>query len=160
MKFKTAAIAAFAALAIPAAGQAEKPADAGKQGAQQKAAHTQTAKTKNVAFVIRGTGLATLPVTDGKLTGPLTLDPTSANRHARKALDLTKTEIRGTDTTSFGVADDAVIVRYVGLTSTDALQPTDKVKVIGKVARTRNPDHTVTYGALDIRKITIKRPEA
>src|SRR5688572_18198027 len=122
MKTRTAAVAALAALAIPATSQATKPAEPGKQGRDNAAQKQSAAQTQSVGLSLDGTGLATLPVTHNKLTGAQTLHPTSANQHARRLLDLTKTEIAGTDTVSFGETDDAAKVRYVGLTATDALQ--------------------------------------
>jgi hypothetical protein len=101
---------------------------------------------------VKGTTSATaLPVADGALTGPLTLDPTSANKHARTLLTLSKEELAGTATETFGVTGDAVVVKYVGLAATDALTATDVVKVLGKVKRD---------GTLDIRKITVTRETA
>ena len=147
MKTKTIALTTVAALALPAAAQAAKPAEPGKQG-KEKAAQKQAAqKPKGKAFTLKGTGLTALPVTDGALTGALTLDPTSANKHARTLLTLTKADLRGTGTETFGVTGDKVVVRYSGLTATDALQATDVVKVLGKV----------TGGTLDIRSITVTR---
>lgn len=152
MKTKTVALAAIAALALPAATQAAKPAEPGKQGRDRAAQKQAAQKPKGKAFTLKGTTAATaLPVADGALTGPLTLDPTSANKHARKLLELTKTLIRGTHTETFGESGDSVVVKYVGLASTDALTATDVVKVIGKVKRD---------GTLDIRKITVKRETA
>jgi hypothetical protein len=147
MKTKTLALTAVAALALPAAAQATKPAEPGKQGRDKAAAKQQTKKPKGKAFTLKGVGLASLPVTDGALTGALTLDPTSANKHARTLLTLSKADLRGTATETFGETGDAVVVRYVGLTATDALQATDRVKVLGKVVA----------GKLDIRRITVKR---
>ena len=150
MKTKTAALTAIAALALPGAAVASKPAEPGKQGRDKAAAKHETQKPKGKAFTLKGVGLAALPVADGALTGPLTLDPTSANKHARTLLTLTKADLRGTGTETFGVAGDKVVVRYVGLTATDALQATDVVKVLGKVSG----------GTLDIRRITITREQA
>lgn len=139
MKTKTLALAAIAALAVPAGAQAVKPAD-------------KPQKSKGKAFTLKGTTAATaLPVSDGALTGVLTLDPRSANKHARRLLTLTKADIRGTATETFGVTGDAVRVNYVGLQATDALTATDVIKVIGKVKRD---------GTLDIRKITVTRETA
>ena len=151
IKTKTTAAAALAALALPTAALAEgshgKSADAHKRHAEHQAQKSKRVKSK--AFVVSGVDLANLAVnTESELTGPLTLDPTSANKHARKVLELTKTELRGEDTVTFGEADDKVVLRYVGLQSTDAILPTDRVKVIGKVNR---------EGEIDIRKITVKR---
>ena len=161
MKTKTLALTAVAALALPGAAFAAKPEEPGKQG-KEKAAATKGAdksasakakakakdkKAKGKSFTLKGVGLAALPVADGALTGELTLDPTSANKHARTLLELSKTDLRGTATETFGVTGDEVVVKYVGLSETDALQPTDRVKVIGKVVG----------GELDIRKIKVAR---
>ena len=155
MKPKTLALTAVAALALPAAAQAAKPEEPGKQGrdnaaAKQEAKKPEAKKAKGKTFTLKGIGLTEVPVTDGALTGALTLDPTNANKHARTLLTLTKAELESDATETFGVTGDEVVVRYVGLTATDALQPTDVVKVKGKV----------TGGELDIRKITVKRAEA
>lgn len=147
MKTKTLALTAVAALALPAAAQAKKPAEPGKQGRDNAAAKQEAKKAKSKQFTLKGTGLASLSVTDGTLSGALTLDPTSANKHARTLLTLTKADLRGTGTETFGVSGDKVDVRYDGLTATDALQATDVVKVVGKI----------TGGQLDIRRITITR---
>ena len=157
-KTKTTAAAAIAALALPAVALADGSDRPGKHGqeraAEQHKKHeaTHVQKTKGKAFVIKGVDAAGLTVTDGALAGALTLDPTSANKHARTFLDLTKTELRGEDTVSFGEAGDKVVIKYVGLQPTDALQPTDVVKVLGKVSR--------KDGKLDIRKIQVKRETA
>jgi len=156
MKTKTAALTAIAALALPAAAQAGKPAEPGKQGRDNAAKKQSEQKPKGIGFAVKGTGLTELPVADGALTGTITLDPTSANKHARSLLSLTKTDLRGTGTETFGVAGDKVVVRYVGLTATDALQATDVVKVVGKVTRT-GKGKAATLGTLDIRRITITR---
>lgn len=169
-KSKTLTVAALAAMAVPAAAAAHgRPGDAGKTGrdnaTQQHARHqsassaTKTKTPKGVAFVVKGISAAGLTVTDGKLGGPLTLDPTSANKHARDFLALTKAKLATTDTVAFGTAGDAVVVKYVGLKPTDALQATDVVKVIGKVTRVRKGD-TTTPRTLDIRKITVTRAGA
>src|SRR4051794_4895681 len=120
MKTKLIATTAIAALALPAVAGAEKPAK------PAKAPKTQTTKTHG--FSLAGTKAQGLAVTDGKLTAPFTLDPKSANRWARTFLQLTKSDVRGDKTAELGTAGDAVIVKYVGLSSTDALQPTDRVK--------------------------------
>ena len=181
MKTKTAVAAALAALAFPAGALAT--GDHASRGDDQRCNKSEDARHTGHAhqakrgdhrgghhkghqgrqhrpgFVVKGSTAATaLPVTDGKLTGPLTLDPTAANNHARKFLAFSKEDLRGTKTATFGETGDEVKVRYKGLSSTDALQPTDVVKVIGKVKRTRNADGTKTYGPLDIRFITVKRP--
>jgi hypothetical protein len=151
MKTKTIALAAVAALALPGAAVAKKPVEAGAKGHENAAAkkHAQkpAKKPHGKGFTLKGTGLAALPVADGALTGPLTLDPTSANKHARTLLTLSKSDLKGTATETFGETGDAVVVKYHGLTATDALQATDVVKVLGKVVA----------GKLDIRSITVTR---
>jgi hypothetical protein len=163
MKTKTLALTAVAALALPAAAQATKPAEPGKDG-REKAASKKAAKTpkkpKGVGFTVKGTGLTALPVADGALNGTLSLDPASANKHARTLLGLSTEDVDGTVVTQpFGVAGDEVVVKYVGLTAADALQATDVVKVQGKVART-GKGKAKTLGTLDIRRITITRETA
>ena len=149
MKTKTVALAAIAALAVPAAAQAAKPAEPGKQGREKAAQKKAAQKPKGKAFVVKGTTSETaLPVADGALTGPLTLDPTAANKHARTLLTLTKAELRSTGTETFGESGDAVVVKYAGLEATDALTSTDRIKVVGKVLRD---------GTLDIRRIKVVR---
>lgn len=101
------------------------------------------------AFVVAGVSAAGLTVTDGRLAGPITLDPTAANRGAAKLLQLTREKLAGQDTVTFGTAGDGVRVQYKGLAATDALKPTDAVKVYGKVDR--------ATGALDIKQIKVKR---
>ena len=101
---KTAVATAVAALAIPAAAQAEKPANPGSQG---KAKQSQP-KTQKVGFVLSGTGLAGQTGTTA-LTDPFTLDLVSANKHARNALstDAQKVDaafIAGTSTLPIDVA--------------------------------------------------------
>ena len=167
MKTKTIALTAVAALALPAAAaQAGKPEEPGKQGrdtaaakqeaakergAEQKAREKKAKKPKGKGFTLKGAGLTgALPVADGALTGTLTLDPKSANKHARTLLDLSKADLRGTATSTFGETGDEVLVKYVGLSSTDALEASDRVKVVGRV----------TDGTLDIRRIMVKRESA
>ncbi len=160
---KTAAATAVAALALPAVADAKKPADPGAQGkakAEQqrsaKAKKQSQKKAKGVGFTLSGVDLAGLTVTDGKLAGPVTLDPTAANKHARTFLKVTAEQIAGEDTVQVGTAGDAVRVRFVGLTASDTVLPTDVVKVIGKVTKVRKGD-TTTVRTLDIRKITVTR---
>ncbi len=163
-KTTTAALTAgFALLATPAF--ADRPADAGRKG-QEKAAqqqakqrgNQQAKQQKGVGFTLSGVGLTSLPVADGALTGPLTLDVTSANRHARTLLGLSRDEIAGTGTFSVGTTGDGVVVRFDGLSASDALRATDRIKLIGKVTRVRKGD-TTTVRTLDIRKIVVTRAE-
>ena len=168
MSKKTTAIlttAGFAIFASPAL--ADRPDEPGKQGrdnaaakqAEQKAKKAKKAKkVKGVGFTLSGIGLTSLPVADGALTGALTLDVTSANKHARTLLELSKTDIAGTSTFPVGTSGDAVVVKFDGLSEGDALQATDRIKVIGKVTRVRKGDET-TVRTLDIRKIVVSRGE-
>ena len=143
---KILATAALSALAVPASALADKPANPGSQG---KAKSEQAkAKTKGVGFTVGGVDLSGLTVTDGKLTGALKLDPTSANAHARRFLELSKADVAGEKTVSLGTAGDAVILKYNGVSAGDTLLPTDRVKVIGKLSGGKT---------LDIRKITVTR---
>ena len=152
MKTKTLALTAVAALALPVAAQGAKPEEPGKQGREKAAERKAAQKPKGKAFVVKGTTAETaLPVADGALTGALTLDPASANKHARKLLTLTKAELRSDSTETFGESGDAVVVKYAGLESTDALTSTDRIKVVGKVLRD---------GTLDIRRIKVVREVA
>jgi hypothetical protein len=151
MKTKTLTAVTLAALTVPGAALADgsdRAAEAHKKNSERHAQKSHNHGPKAKAFVVKGVDAENLAVTDGALAGPLTLDPTSANKHARRALELTKTELRGEDTVTFGTAGDKLVIKYVGLQSTDALQATDVVKVIGKVNRD---------GELNIRKITVKR---
>ena len=166
MSKKTTAIlttAGFAIFASPAL--AERPEDAGKQGRDKAAAKQaeqktkKAKKTKGVGFTLSGTGITgALPVGDGALTDALTLDVLSANKHARTFLDLDKAAIEGSDTFPVGTAGDEVVVKLDGLTEGEALQATDRVKLIGKVTRVRKGDET-TLRTLDIRKIVVSRGE-
>ena len=178
MKLNKTAIATVAAvLAVPAAAQAEKPQNPGAQGKakaeQQRGAKAQkqskAKKAKGVGFTLSGTGLSGL--TGTTLTGPLTLDIVSANKHARQALELDKAFIAGSGAFAVPVAEgDAFNVKLDGITDgsdegTDVsladVVATDTVKVIGKVARTRTKSKgskpAFTFGAIDIRKVVITR---
>ena len=143
MTNKLIATTALAALAFPGAALADKPAD-------KPAKPTKTQKAKGVGFSLGGVDLTGLTVTDGKLAGALTLDPTSVNKHARTFLELSKADVKGEKTVPVGTAGDAVVVKFNGLTATDSILPTDRVKVTGKL---------VGGKTLDIRKITITRGE-
>ena len=126
--------------------QAEHQPGHGKQKSKSKAG------SKGKGFTLAGVDVANLNVTDGKLTAPIVIDPTSANRQARTLLKLTKDELRGEDTVEVGTADDAVVVKFRGLTATDTLLPTDVVKIQGKVDR--------RTGALDVKSIKVVREAA
>lgn len=165
MTTKTLLAATMAALAVPSAASATGPGhdkhdDKGNRGAaaqkEQRSddrgehrGHRGASKARK-AFVLSGVDASGLSVTDGKLGGGITLDPTSANRGARALLELTKAELAGEDTVTVGTAGDAVIVKYRGLTATDTLLPTDRVQIQGKVRG----------GVLDIRWVKVTRATA
>jgi hypothetical protein len=157
MKTKFIATTAIAALAVPGAALADgKPSDAGSKG--KTTSQQSKSKPKGVGFSLGGVDVTGFTVTDG-VVAPFSLDPTSANKHARAFFDpdLTKEFIAGEGTVQVPVADgDKALVRYNGLSSTDALQPTDRVKVIGKVTKVKKGD-TTTQRVLDIRKVVITR---
>ena len=164
MSKKTTAVLTTAGLAIFAAPAAadHQPAK-GKQGdnaaKQSEKRSAKAKKAKGVGFTVSGIGLTgSLPLADGALSDVLQLDVTSANKHARTFLSLDKAEIAGTETSSVGTNGDKVVVRFNGLTATDALVATDRVKVIGKVTRVRKGD-SITVRTLDIRKIVVTRGE-
>jgi hypothetical protein len=165
-KTKTTAAAAIAALTLPGAALAhdgEKGRDHGQKHAAEHRSDDRGDRGERGkhgkrhrwhhgrrAFVLAGVDATGLSVTDGKLAGPLTLDPLRANKKARRLLDLTKAEIRGEDTVTFGEAGDEVRVKYIGLPEGEAPQPTDVVMVFGKVRK----------GELNIKKIWVKRKSA
>src|SRR4051812_3579728 len=106
-KTKTTTAAAIAALALPSAALAHDGHGAGKSRSddgtttqqQRGAEHANGTKdhgwhkgwTKGKrSFVLFGTKASGLSVTDGKLGGPITLDPRSGNKAARIFLKLTR----------------------------------------------------------------------
>lgn len=166
LKSKTIAAAGVAALAVPAAALAHG-GGAGKLHGHERAAqahseaqarHNGNGNGNGHGFRGRGVRLAGVSATglafgdDGTLSGPITLDPTHANRGARELLDLTRDELRGTQTVTVGTAGDAVRVTYRGLQPGSAPAADDIVRVVGKVSR--------QDGTLDIRKIVVIRPAA
>ena len=184
---KTAVAAALTALAVPSAAVADhrEPTDRGhgndrseqdrgdsQRQNQNRSRHQNRNRRgkQSVGFSLSGTGLSGL--SGSTLALPLTLDVTSANRHARRLLELTRADIQGSGTETFGASSDTFLLRFAGITDgnndgtvdlADVLA-TDRVKVIGKVTRTRtrdeDGDRTTSYGGLNIRKIVISRASA
>ena len=155
---KTAVATAVATLAIPAAAQADKPADAGSKG---KAKQSQP---KQVGFTVGGlyTSGLTLPLLeqrdeDQTVSGPLILQVTSANKHAREFLVFTKANKPSKErpkSRTITLTNDTV--RFVGFDADDVLDATDRVKVIGKVTRTgKGKDKTAAGGTLDVRRVIV-----
>ena len=168
IKTKTTAAAALAVLAVPAAALAHgKPdeergqanADAKQQRNDDRRDDRRGHRGHRRGFELKGIGVTgALPLTDGKLTGAITLDPTQANKGARRFLELTRDELRGTDTVPVGTAGDAVRLRFKGLEEGAALLATDKVKVDGRLVRSGSTQGSgATTKTLDIRRITVVR---
>ncbi len=169
MKHKILALAAVAALGI--SGSALAHGRAGQHGK----AHTHTAKTQKVGFTLAGvlgSDTATFPqftaVGDNFTASAFSLDLTSANKHARNALGIQKSAIEGTGLTAFNFGTDQFKLTVEGITNggdtttwNDDLAAGDRVKVIGKVERTRESHThgkpTWDYGTVDVRKVIVTR---
>jgi hypothetical protein len=164
-KTKTTTVAALAALVLPTAALAHDGEQKGQRSGERDRQEQRSERGDRGhdrkghkrfggrGFLVAGVDAANLSVSpEGKLAGPLTVDPVAASRSARKLLELTREELRGEGTVTFGVAGDDVKLRYRGLTATDALTATDVVSVVGKINR--------KTGALDIKKIQITRRAA
>lgn len=159
MKTKLIAVAAVTALAAVPAAEAKKPT-AKKQ---------PTPKTQKVGFTFAGLIGATgapdaAPVAGTEFftltTDPFSLDLESANQHARKALGITKAASEGTTLTQIdeGSTTDRFRLTLVGYDEGEAPDAGDRVKVIGKVTRTRNAKGSATkftYGEIDVRKVVV-----
>ena len=169
MKNKTVALAAIAALALPAAAQAAKPTEPGKKGRDNAAQKKSASKTQKVGFTFAGLIGATgapdaAPVAGTEFftltTDPFSLDLESANLHARKALGITRAAFEGTTLTEIdeGSTTDQFRLTLVGFDTGEEPDAGDRVKVIGKVERTRNAKGSATkfsYGAIDVRKVVV-----
>ena len=160
---KTATLTAIAALAVPALATADKPADAGSKGKTQSAA--AKSKQKGVGFTAAGLWVSGFDglTTDSKEqrdVSDFTLNLTSANKHARTFLGLATKPSSETPVSKEidAATGDKAVIRLIGFDSTDVIDATDRVKVIGKVTRVRKGDTTTTR-VLDIRRITIKDVE-
>ena len=165
MKNKILALTAVAALAVPAAAQAAKPADKGK---------SQAPKAQKVGFSVagllsaEGTDFPTFTAGTGDNTGKSSFtdsfqtDLLSANKHARTVLEIQKSAITGTGVTTLDdfSGTDFFVLSYNGFGEDKTLAAGDRVKVIGKVTRTRSgkgKSATYSYSNLDIRKVVITR---
>jgi hypothetical protein len=179
---KTLIAVAVAALAVPGAAQAAKPAHAG-QG-KQSAAKSQSAKGKQVrsqkqstprkqrvGFAVSGTP-AQWSELSGTTLGTFSLKLRSANLHARRALGITqKGSLLKHDIVKAFTAEN-VTVRFAGVGDTNGdgtvdladVGENDRVKVTGKVERTRTKSGkgkpSFTYGDPAIQRIVIIRPTA
>jgi hypothetical protein len=146
----TIAAAAVAALALPVGAQAGKP--------ERPAKAAGTTKAQQVGFTAAGTAAAA-PAPGAT---SLTLDLTRANKHARGALGLTRTAVAAAAQTTI---TDAVpgfrLVFRDGVTAATYDARTDRVRVVGRVARTRTKGapraSRFTYGAIDVRRVVVTR---
>lgn len=164
MTTKTLSAAAIAALALTGVAEAKKP--------EKPAKPAKAPKAQSVGFSATGVGVTGL--TDAG-TGAFSLDLTKANTHALAALKLTKADLAKAvvtqipaDANGFEVRLDESVVdgsdEGTDITVADVLA-TDRVKVIGKVTRTRNArtakgKRTSTYSTIDIKKVVVSRGEA
>lgn len=141
----TAAVAAAATVALPAPGVLAKPGSH-----ESHAPKGRCAKLQSVGFAAAGS-LASYT------TDTVTVNVTRANKHARAyiaaagqtfSLSGARLSFHGvTDADGSGAVDFADVL------------PTDVVRLVGKVSR---PKHgcPVTDGALRLRKVQVKRPDA
>jgi hypothetical protein len=168
---KTTAAIAIAALAVPAAAQADKPENAGSKGHEKAQQQTKRQGKKSeqrfrgVGFTVRGLdykGPAPTESRESQTISQFSLDITSANRHARRYLGLTDRPSKreaAQDRSINDTYDGKAIIRLVGFEQGDTITPDDRVKVSGRVTRVRKGDSS-TERKLDIRRITIKDVEA
>jgi hypothetical protein len=132
--------------------------------------HSKRCAVVKRAFIVSGTN-ATFAGTknaDGTYSGDLTLTPKHANRAARKSGVDTKA---GTPITLH--LDNTKVKLTGGVTDLSALQPTDRVHVIGKIPYAKKGGHgknacpDAGFGDdrydsdhIVIRKVTVHRPSA
>jgi hypothetical protein len=132
--------------------------------------HSKRCAVVKRAFIVSG-AKATFAGTknaDGTYSGDLTLTPKHANRAARKSGVDTKA---GTPITLH--LDNTKVKLTGGATDLSALQPTDRVKVIGKIPYAKKGGHgknacpDAGFGDdrydsdhIVIRKVTVHRPHA
>ena len=146
--------AAGAALALPATGTAQRPADPGSQGRENRCAQVRT-----VAYQVSGTYVS-------HTANSVTLTVRSANSHARKSGEIADqnasrrgVQVRGAMYTV--PATDAFTLRLRGYEGTDTPSTGDRVKVSGRIPlQKRNcPPAGASladrYGAPDVRRVTI-----
>jgi hypothetical protein len=167
---KTTAAIAIAALAVPAAAQADKPEDAGSKG-REKAQQQQQSKRQNkkserfrgVGFTVRGLYKGGLESADQdsrekQTIGGIELAATSANKQARNALTFTTRPSKESpqDTTVTDSHDQKAVLRFVGFEEGEKPGENDRVSIIGKVSRKRKGDSSGSSRAIDVRRIVVK----
>ena len=160
-------VAAGSLLAVPAIGQAAKPASPGKSGASKSTKNC--AKAHSVGYSLSGTFVSA--VADDAATtdvneGSITMTITSGNAAAKRSGDIADqnasrkgVQIKGATYTISGA--DTFALRLNGFEGTDTPSPGDKVKVNGRIAMTTKKcapagtSRADRLGAVDIKKVTI-----
>ncbi len=161
-------VAAGSLLAVPAIGQAAKPASPGKSGTHSKSTKSCT-KAKSVGFSLSGTLVSVTaddPATTDVNEATVTMMITSGNAAAKRAGDIADqnaakkgTQIKGATYTV--PATDAYKLRLNGYEAPDTPSVGDKVKINGRIAMTTKkcaPAGTSLadrLGAVDVKKVTI-----
>lgn len=151
-------------LALPAIGLASNGNGKGKGSANG------CAKAKKVGYSVRGTlvsYIADVAATTDVNEAVVTLTVRGANRHARRSGELADqdaakpgVQVKGATYTVMA-ADDPFRVRLNGYDGADTPSLGDRVKVNGKIARTKKrcaPEGTSVadrYGEPNIKKVTI-----
>lgn len=140
-------VAAGSLIALPAAAQGAPKDKTGKPA-------KRCAKTPKVGFSVGGTLVSFVaddPATKDANEAKVVLRVTEANAAARKSGELTGDE--------YTVSGEAL--KLNGFEGTDTPSPGDRVKVTGKILRTKKqcaPAGTTTadrYGAVDVRRVTV-----
>ena len=122
-------------------------ADAPRSESKAKGPSKRCAKPRKVGFVVAGTYVS------GDATS-VTLKVTRANRHARKS-ELVKVGEEYTATPT-----KASRIRYVNRTGPGDAQPTDRVRVIGKVTVQKRKCQTDDFTPeATVRKVTVTGPD-
>ena len=148
---------AVALFAVPATAVAAK----GGQGKSQGKAKS-CAKTHSVGYQVTGTLVSVTqddPTTPDVSEATVTLTVTHANRPARKSGEL--------DGATYTVpATDAFVLKLNGYEGTETPAAGDRVKVKGRIARTKprcaaeGTSVADRYAAPDVRRVTIWKAEA
>ena len=153
------AIAVASLLVLPATAQADhkgEPHGKGNAKGKSKGQAKSCAKAPKVGFSVKGT-LVTFTADDPTTAAneaSVTLTVTKANGHARKSGEFAATH-------TVNAADDAFRLKLSGYEGTDTPSAGDKVKVTGKIARTKakcaapGTSTADRYGTPDVRKVKV-----
>ena len=154
------ALAVASLLVLPATAQAHhktEPHGKGNAKGKSNGQAKSCAKTPKVGFSVKGTLVSVTaddPATPAN-EASVTLAVTKANRHARRSGELTG------PTYTVNAADDAFRLKLSGYEGTDTPSAGDKVKVTGKIARTKSKcaaegtSLADRYGEPDVRKVKV-----